>query len=202
MARPKVFVIFYSTYGHIHTVSKSIKEGLEKAGNVDIEVYQFPETLSEDILGKMHAPPKPDVPVITVDKLTEADGFLFGFPTRFGSAPAQVKSFFDATGGLWAKGALYGKPAGIFFSTGSQHGGQETTAFSFLPNLAHHGMIYVPTGFRNPNLFDNSEVVGGSPWGTGTVAGGDGSRQPNEKELSVAVTQGEEFANVVAKLAA
>ncbi|KAJ1941151.1 hypothetical protein FBU59_003583 [Linderina macrospora] len=189
MARPKVFVIFYSTYGHIHTVSKSIKEGLEKSGNVDVEVYQFPETLSDEVLGMMHAPPKPDIPVITVDKLTEADGFLFGFPTRFGSAPAQVKSFFDATGG-------------IFFSTASQHGGQETTAFSFLPNLVHHGMIYVPNGFANPNLSDNSEVIGGSPWGTGTVAGGDGSRQPNAKELDIAVSQGENFAKVVAKLAA
>ncbi|KAJ1958776.1 hypothetical protein EC988_000096 [Linderina pennispora] len=202
MARPKVFVVFYSTYGHVHTVAKSIQKGLEKVGNVDVELYQFPETLSEDILGKMHAPPKPDVPVITVDKLTEADGFLFGFPTRFGSAPAQVKSFFDATGGLWAKGALFGKPAGLFFSTASQHGGQETTAMTFLPNLAHHGMIYVPAGFRNQNLFDNSEVVGGSPWGAGTVANGDGSRLPTEKELSIAETQGEEFAKFAAKFAA
>ncbi|KAJ1948332.1 hypothetical protein FBU59_001645 [Linderina macrospora] len=192
MARPKVFVIFYSTYGHVHTVAKSVQKGLEKSGNVDVEVYQFPETLSDEILGMMHAPPKPDIPVITVDKLTEADGFLFGFPTRFGSAPAQVKSFFDATGGLWASGALFA----------SQHGGQETTAMTFLPNLAHHGMIYVPAGFRNQNLFDNSEVIGGSAWGAGTVAGGDGSRIPTEKELSIAETQGEDFAKFAVKFAA
>ncbi|KAI8323834.1 NAD(P)H:quinone oxidoreductase, type IV [Martensiomyces pterosporus] len=202
MANAKIFVITYSTYGHINTVAQSIKQGLEKSGTVDVELYQFPETLSDDVLSKMHAPPKADIPVITVDKLTEADGFLFGFPTRFGTAPAQVKAFFDATGGLWAKGALYGKSAGFFFSTGSQHGGQETTVMSFLPNLVHHGILYVPFGFRNTNLFDTSEVVGGSAWGAGTVANSDGSRQPSQKELEIAVTQGEEFAKVVSKLAA
>ncbi|KAJ1935017.1 hypothetical protein FBU59_005515, partial [Linderina macrospora] len=197
-----VFIIFYSTYGHVHTVAKSIQEGLEKNSDVDVQVYQFPETLSDEILGKMHAAPKPDIPVITVDKLTEADGFLFGFPTRFGNAPAQVKAFFDATGGLWAKGALYGKAAGFFFSTGSQHGGQETTVLSFLPNLAHHGIAYVPLGFKNPHLSDNSEVVGGSAWGAGTIAGGDGSRMPSEKELEIAKYQGEEFGKFIAKLTA
>ncbi|KAI8318350.1 flavoprotein WrbA [Martensiomyces pterosporus] len=201
MAKPRIFVISYSTYGHVHTVAQSIKKGLDKSGKVDVELYQFPETLSEDVLSKMHAPPKPDLPVITVDKLPEADGFLFGFPTRFGAAPAQVKAFFDATGGLWAKGALHGKPAGLFFSTGSQHGGQESTAYAFLPNLVHHGIIYVPFGFKNTNLFDNSEVVGGSAWGAGTVAAPDGSRQPNQKELEIAETQGEEFAKIAAKLA-
>ncbi|KAI8320849.1 flavoprotein WrbA [Martensiomyces pterosporus] len=202
MTKPRVFVITYSTYGHINAVAQSIKKGLQKTGSVDVELYQFPETLSGEVLSKMHAPPKSNIPVITVDKLTEADGFLFGFPTRFGSAPAQVKAFFDATGGLWAKGALHGKPAGFFFSTGSQHGGQETTVMSFLPNLVHHGILYVPFGFRNTNLFDNSEVVGGSAWGAGTVANSDGSRQPSQKELEVAETQGEDFATVVTKLAA
>ncbi|ORX64299.1 flavo protein WrbA [Linderina pennispora] len=202
MARPKVFVVFYSTYGHVHTISKSIKEGLEKSALVDVEVYQFPETLSESVLQSMYAPPKPDIPVITVDKLAEADGFLFGFPTRFGSAPAQVKAFFDSTGSLWVKGALSGKPAGIFFSTASQHGGQETTAFSFLPVLAHHGMVFVPalsTSAGNPGV---DQVAGGSPWGAGTVAGSDGARQPTEYDLAAAVAQGETFANIAAKLSA
>ncbi|KAJ1944685.1 hypothetical protein FBU59_002533 [Linderina macrospora] len=200
MAKPKVFVIYYSTYRHVHKLAESIKDGLEKSGKVDVEEYQFPETLSEEILGKMHAAPKPEIPEITVDKLPEADGYLFGFPTRFGAAPAQVKALFDVTGSLWQSGALYGKPVGLFFSTGSQHGGQETTAMTFLPNLAHHGMIYVPIGFKNPNLADNSEVIGGSAWGAGTVAGSDGGRIPSEKELDIAETQGEEFATFVAKL--
>ncbi|KAJ1956725.1 hypothetical protein GGI12_005234 [Dipsacomyces acuminosporus] len=199
---PKIFVITYSTYGHINTLAESIKKGLQKAGSVQVEHYQFQETLSDEILAKMHAPPKPDIPVITVDKLAEADGFLFGFPTRYGTAPAQVKAFFDATGGLWSKGALRGKAAGFFFSTASQHGGQESTILTFLPNLVHHGVIFVPFGFGHNNLFDTSEVVGGSAWGAGTIAGGDGSRQPSQKELEIAEAQGENFASVIAKLTA
>ncbi|KAJ2178725.1 hypothetical protein GGF45_002724, partial [Coemansia sp. RSA 551] len=113
MAKPKIFVIYYSTYGHVHTMAQSIMKGVMKNENVDVEMYQFPETLGDDVLEKMHAAPKPNVPVIDVDKLAEADGFLFGFPTRFGAAPAQVKSFFDATGQLWSKGALVGKSAGL-----------------------------------------------------------------------------------------
>ncbi|KAJ1954160.1 hypothetical protein GGI12_005856 [Dipsacomyces acuminosporus] len=202
MPKPRILVITYSTYGHINALADSVKRGLEKSGKVSVEHYQFPETLSDEVLAKMHAPPKPDIPVITVDRLAEADGFLIGMPTRFGTAPAQVRAFFDATGGLWSKGALMGKPAGLFFSTASQHGGQESTAFSLMPNLAHHGIIYVPFGFGHNNLFDNSEVVGGSAWGAGTVAGGDGSRQPSQKELEIAEAQGEDFARAAVKLAA
>lgn len=95
--------------------------------------------------------------------------FNAGVPTRFGSMPAQFKSFLDATGTLWTTGALSGKFVGTFFSTASQHGGQETTAYTMLTYFAHHGLNYVPLGFANSNLFDNSEVVGGSPYGAGTV---------------------------------
>ncbi|KAJ2770275.1 hypothetical protein IWQ56_002230 [Coemansia nantahalensis] len=197
----KVFVITYSMYGHINKMAESIVEGLQKAG-AEVGRYQVAETLSDEILGKMHAPPKPDIPIITADKLPEADGYLFGFPTRFGNTPAQMKAFFDSTGGLWQKGALAGKPAGIFFSTASQHGGQEATVLTTLPFLAHHGVIFVPFGSGHPNLFDNSEVIGGSPWGAGTIANGDGSRQPSQKELEIAVAQGENFAKIVKKLAA
>ncbi|KAJ2519488.1 hypothetical protein H4S06_003383 [Coemansia sp. BCRC 34490] len=198
---PKIFVITYSTFGHINKVAESVVKGLEKGGAV-VGRYQVPETLSEEILTKMHAAPKLDIPVITPQQLTEADGFLFGFPTRYGTTPAQIKAFFDATGGLWQKNALHGKPAGFFFSTASQHGGQEVTVLSSLPILAHHGMIYVPLGYPSAHLFDNSEVVGGSPWGSGTVANGDGSRQPTQKELEIAEIQGEKFAAVASKLAA
>ncbi|KAJ2863038.1 hypothetical protein GGH94_003869 [Coemansia aciculifera] len=197
----KIFVITYSTYGHINKVAESVVEGLEAAG-VEVGRYQIAETLSDEILTKMHAPPKPDLPIIQAKDLVEADGFMFGFPTRYGTTPAQVKTFFDATGQLWMKQALAGKPAGFFFSTASQHGGQEVTVFSTLPILAHHGMIYVPFGYANAHLFDNSEVIGGSAWGAGTIANGDGSRQPSEKELAIARDQGENFGKVAAKLAA
>ncbi|KAJ1757788.1 hypothetical protein LPJ62_001366 [Coemansia sp. RSA 2167] len=197
----KIFVITYSTFGHINKVAQSIVKGLEKGG-VEVGRYQIAETLSDEILAKMHAAPKPDIPVLNPKDLPEADGYLFGFPTRYGTTPAQVKTFFDATGGLWTKQALAGKPAGFFFSTASQHGGQEVTVLSSLPILAHHGIIYVPLGYANAHLFDNSEVVGGSPWGAGTIANGDGSRQPSQKELEIAETQGEQFANVAKKLSA
>ena len=111
--------------------------------------------------------------------------------------PAQLKSFLDATGGLWASGALAGKFAGTFFSTASQHGGQESTAFTTVTYFAHHGIIYVPFGFANAHLFDNSEVIGGSAYGAGTVTNGDGSRQPSEKELEIAKNQGQNFGKVV-----
>ncbi|OAD02437.1 benzoquinone reductase, partial [Mucor lusitanicus CBS 277.49] len=193
---PTVYIIIYSLYHHIYKVAKDVQKGLESEG-VTVKLFQVPETLSDEILEKLHAPPKPDIPVITVDALTEADAFLFGVPTRFGTFPAQMKSFLDATGALWATGALSGKFAGTFFSTASQHGGQETTAYTLLTYFAHHGLNYVPLGFANSNLFDNSEVVGGSPYGAGTVANGDGSREPTIKELEIAQTQGENFAKLL-----
>ncbi|KAI8883357.1 benzoquinone reductase [Backusella circina FSU 941] len=193
---PTVYIIIYSLYHHIYTVAQSVQQGLEAEG-INVKLFQVPETLPQDVLEKLHAPARPDLPIITVDELKEADGFLFGVPTRFGTFPAQIKSFLDSTGSLWANGTLAGKFAGTFFSTASQHGGQETTAYTLLTYFAHHGLNYVPLGFANTNLFDNSEVVGGSPYGAGTVANGDGSRQPTEKELSIAKTQGENFARLL-----
>merc|ERR1711924_9839 len=103
------------------------------------------------------------------------------------------ESFLDSTGKLWASGALHGKPAGIFYSTGTQNGGQETTALTFTTQLTHHGMIFVPMGYMNPKMFDNSYVHGGSPWGPGTLAGADGSRQPSETEIELAKGYGAHF---------
>ncbi|KAJ1919613.1 hypothetical protein H4219_001861 [Mycoemilia scoparia] len=199
MALPKVYVVFYSMYGHVYKLAQAIQKGLEKSGKVEVKLFQVAETLPQDVLDKMYAAPKPDVPVITPAQLAEADAFLFGIPTRYGTLPAQIKAFWDATGQLWAKGALVGKLAGTFFSTGGQHGGQETTAFTFLTTLVHHGIIYVPLGYRHPNLSDISEVIGGSAYGAGTITDGDGSRQPSQKELDIAEFQGEEFAKTVAQ---
>eukprot|EP01102_Stenamoeba_stenopodia_P003590 TRINITY_DN13775_c0_g1_i1.p1 TRINITY_DN13775_c0_g1~~TRINITY_DN13775_c0_g1_i1.p1 ORF type:complete len:207 (+),score=61.08 TRINITY_DN13775_c0_g1_i1:86-706(+) len=192
----KIYVIYYSTYGHVAKLAQEVVKGAKKAG-VEVELYQVPETLSEEILAKMHAPPKADVPVIDVHNLPQADGFLFGFPTRFGAMAAQFKAFFDATGSLWSKGALAGKPAGFFFSTATQNGGQETTALTSVTQLAHHGMVFVPIGYTTPLLFSDDAIRGGSPYGAGTLAGGDGSRQPSEKELAIAEHQGEYFAKFV-----
>ncbi|ORX94500.1 NAD(P)H:quinone oxidoreductase, type IV [Basidiobolus meristosporus CBS 931.73] len=196
-SKTKVFIILYTVYGHIYELAKAIKKGLETNNGVVATIYQVPETLSDDILAKIHAPPKPDIPVITPDMLTEADGFFFGIPTRFGAMPAQFQQFWDATGALWAQGALRNKFAATFFSTGSQHGGQETTAMTFMTTIVHHGMIYIPNGFASPHLTDNSEIVGGGPWGAGTITNGDGSRMPSQKELEVAELQGQNYGEIV-----
>ncbi|ETP21496.1 NAD(P)H:quinone oxidoreductase, type IV [Phytophthora nicotianae CJ01A1] len=184
----KIAIVYYSTYGHIAQLAEAVKKGVESIAGVTADIYQ------------MYAAPKKDHPIATPETLKEADGILFGFPTRFGSLPAQMKAFFDSTGGLWTTGALVGKPAGIFFSTGNQGGGQETTAFTALTFLAHQGLTFVPLGYRAPELFNMDEIHGGSPWGAGTLAGGDGSRQPSKLELTVATTQGKSFAEVAKKL--
>ena len=138
----------------------------------------------------MHAPPKPNVPVVDVNDLPAYDGFLFGLPTRFGMMAAQMKALFDATGQHWQKGALVGKPAGLFVSVATQGGGMETTALTAVTQLTHHGMIFVPVGYTaGPTMFQLDEVMGGSPWGAGTFAGGDGSRHPSKLELDHAEHQ-------------
>ncbi|KAL1997893.1 hypothetical protein VTN02DRAFT_488 [Thermoascus thermophilus] len=150
----------------------------------------------------MHAPPKSDYPVAEPEKLLEYDAFLFGIPTRYGTFPAQWKAFWDKTGGIWATGGFAGKYAGLFISTASLGGGQETTALNAMSTLAHHGIIYVPLGYSKTfaQLTNLSEVHGGSAWGAGTVAAGDGSRQPSALELEVAKTQGQSFYETVSKV--
>ncbi|KAI9293536.1 NAD(P)H:quinone oxidoreductase, type IV [Neoconidiobolus thromboides FSU 785] len=199
MARPtKIFIPYYSTYQHILTLARAIKEGAERVSNVEVTLYQIPETLPQEVLTKMHAPAKPtDIEVLTPEKLKEADGFLFGVPTRFGIMPAQFKHFWDACGGLWATGALQGKFAGTFVSSNTQHGGQETTHLTFLTTFAHFGIVYVPLGYANPNLQEDKDVLGGSPYGASVVAGNNGARQASEKELDIARTQGENFAKIL-----
>ncbi|EIE19582.1 LEDI-3 protein [Coccomyxa subellipsoidea C-169] len=199
----KIYIVFYSTYGHIYKLAQQQKKGVDSVEGVEGILYQVPELLSEEVLTKMHAPPKPDVPILDVHDLPNADGFIFGFPTRYGTMAAQFKAFWDATGSLWQKGALVGKPATMFTSTASQGGGQETTILTSLPNLVHHGMVYVPPGYAfGAALYDLNAVRGGSGYGAGTFAGGDGSRQPSETELEFAEFQGAYFAKVAKKLAA
>lgn len=197
----RIYIVYYSMYGHVATMAKKIKEGVDSVDMCEGVLYQVPELLPDEVLGKMHAPPKDaDVPVIEAKDLSDADGIIFGFPTRFGMACAQMKSFMDSTGGLWQSGGLVGKPAGLFFSTGTQGGGQETTALTFVTQLAHHGMIFVPTGYHTPMMFQMEAPQGGSPYGAGTYAGPDGSRMPSENELERAKLQGAGFAKIAAKL--
>ncbi|QNP95930.1 YALIA101S04e04896g1_1 [Yarrowia lipolytica] len=201
---PKIAILIYSTYGHIAELARKEAEGVKAAGG-QVDLYQVEETLSEEILKYMKAPGQPhDFKVLTpadVEVLTGYDGFLFGIPSRFGSFPAQWKTFWDATGGLWATGGLHGKYVGQFVSSGTQGGGQEVLPRNTLSIYVHHGMNYVPLGYKDTFAEQTNleEVHGGSPWGAGTFADSDGSRTPSPLEEKVAFTQGKVFTEVLIK---
>jgi len=199
----KIAIVYYSMYGHVKTLADAEKKGIEKVAGVEVDVYQVAETLPEEVLSKMHAPAKAsDVPVLEDPSTLEAyDAFLLGIPTRYGNFPAQWKTFWDKTGKQWASGGFYGKLAGLFISTGTLGGGQESTAIAAMSTLAHHGIIYVPFGYAKAfaQMSNLSEVHGGGPWGAGTFSAGDGSRQPSPLELEIAEAQGTQFAETVKK---
>ncbi|KAG1721006.1 putative 1,4 benzoquinone reductase [Suillus paluster] len=200
MSAPRVAIVIYSLYGHITKMAEAVKSGISNAGG-SASIYQIQETLSDDILKLVKAPAKPDYPVLLPDDLVNFDAFLFGVPTRYGNFPVQWKAFWDATGPLWSKSALAGKMCGVFVSTGTQGGGQEITISNTLSTFVHHGLIYVPLGYKHtfPQLSNLTEIHGGSSWGAGTFAGTDGSRQPSPLELEIASLQGKGFWETVAK---
>ncbi|RYN20534.1 Minor allergen Alt a 7 [Alternaria arborescens] len=189
---PKIAIVYYSMYGHIKKMADAELKGIQEAGG-DAKLFQVAETLPQEVLDKMYAPPKDSsVPVLEDPAvLEEFDGILFGIPTRYGNFPAQFKTFWDKTGKQWQQGAFWGKYAGVFVSTGTLGGGQETTAITSMSTLVHHGFIYVPLGYKTAfsMLANLDEVHGGSPWGAGTFSAGDGSRQPSELELNIAQAQ-------------
>ncbi|KAI9590964.1 NAD(P)H:quinone oxidoreductase, type IV [Syncephalis fuscata] len=197
-ASATVYIVYYSTYEHIHKLAKAIERGANRVEGIQVKLFRVAETLPEKVLALMHAPSKPeDVPVIEkADQLTEADGLLFGFPTRFGMVPAQFKTFLDSSGGIWASGALRGKQAGLFTSSNTQHGGQETTILTTLPFLAHHGLQFVSFGNGHPSLLKANAVYGGSPYGASVVAGVEGE-SPSKLEIEIGEAQGEYFAKQV-----
>jgi NAD(P)H dehydrogenase (quinone) len=199
---PKIAIVFYSMYGHVRTLAEAEKKGIEEAGG-SADLFQVPETLPQEVLTKMHAPGQSsDIPLLEDPTTLEAyDGILLGIPTRYGNFPAQWRTFWDKTGKQWQTGGFYGKMAGLFISTASMGGGQESTAIAAMSTFAHHGLIYVPFGYAKAfgTMADLSEVHGGSPWGAGTFASADGSRQPSAKELEIATAQGKQFYETVAK---
>ncbi len=142
------------------------------------------------------------VPVISPERLAEADAIIFGTPTRFGNMAAQMRNFLDQTGGLWQAGALIGKVGSVFTSTASQHGGQETTLISFHITLLHHGMIVVGVPYSARELLAMSEISGGTPYGATTITGGDGQRMPSAAELAIARFQGRHVAEIARRLKA
>ncbi|MBO1519066.1 NAD(P)H:quinone oxidoreductase [Oceanisphaera pacifica] len=194
-----VLVLYHSMYGHIETMANAVAEGAGSVAGVEVTVKRVPETMDTDVFKNAGGKTEQAAPVATPAELAEYDAIIVGTPTRFGNMSAQMRNFFDQTGGLWAKGALAGKVASVFTSTGTG-GGQEMTITSTWTTLAHHGMVIVPIGYTTPELFDISQVSGGTPYGASTIAGGDGSRQPDARELTIARHQGAHVAQIAAKL--
>lgn len=202
----KVYVVFYSMYGHIHTLAQSVVEGAKSVAGAEVSLFQVAELVPDEVLEKMGAKKAragfSSVPVIKPEQLAEADAIIFGTPTRFGNMCAQMRNFLDQTGGLWAKGALVGKVGSVFTSTGTQHGGQETTITSFHTTLLHHGMVIVGVPYACQELVNMKEITGGTPYGASTLAGADGSRQVSANELAIGRFQGKHVAEIAKKLKA
>ncbi|OPZ30988.1 MAG: p-benzoquinone reductase [Lentisphaerae bacterium ADurb.BinA184] len=202
----KLLVVYYSLYGHVYRLAQEVVEGARSVRGVDVSLRRVPETLPAAVLEKMGAVDaqklQSRVPVCTVAELAEADAIIFGTPTRFGNMCGQMRQFLDATGGLWAKGALVGKVGSVFASSNTQHGGQESTLLTFHVTLLHHGMVVVGLPYTFEGQMSTDEIVGGTPYGATTIAGGDGSRMPSDKELAGARFQGEHVAKIAGKLTA
>jgi NAD(P)H dehydrogenase (quinone) len=200
----KILVLFYSSFGHVYKMAEAVAEGARSVSGADVTIKRVPETLPPDAVKAMGIDSASKVyshiPIATVEDLKGADAVIFGTPTRFGNMSGQMRSFLDATGGLWAQGALIGKVGSVFASSATQHGGQESTILSFHTTLLHHGMIIVglPYSFQEQTRID--EITGGSPYGASTIAGGKGERQPSDNELSAARFQGKHVAEITAKL--
>lgn len=195
----KVLVLYYSSYGHIETMANAIAEGARSAG-ATVDIKRVPETVPEEIARNNHFKLDQAAPVAAVAELENYDAIIVGTGTRFGRMSSQMAAFLDQAGGLWARGALNGKVGGAFVSTGTQHGGQETTLFSIITNLLHFGMTIVGLPYSHQGQMSSDEIVGGAPYGATTVAGADGSRQPTQIDLDGARHQGELIAKTAIKL--
>ena len=196
-----VLVLYHSMYGHIETMAGVVAEGARSVAGTTVTIKRVPETMPEAAFAAAGGKVNQAADIATPAELADYDAIVFGVPTRFGNMSGQMRTFLDQTGGLWAKGALVGKVASVFASTGTG-GGQEMTITSTWTTLAHHGMVIVPIGYTNPAQFDMSVVKGGTPYGATTIAGADGSRQPLDTELALARYQGQLVAQIAGKLKA
>jgi NAD(P)H dehydrogenase (quinone) len=196
----RILILYYSMYGHIETMAQAVAEGVRSVKGTEAVIKRVPELMTDDQARAAGAKLNQAAPVATVDELAGYDAVIFGVPTRFGNMCSQMRNFLDQTGRLWQKGALVGKVGSVFVSTGTQHGGQETTITSFHSTLLHHGMIIVGTPYSCQELMTMDEVTGGSPYGAGCLAGADGSRQPTENEKKIARFQGAHVAGITRRL--
>lgn len=196
----KILVLYHSMYGHIETMANAVADGARSVAGAQVTVKRVPETMPADAFQSAGGKADQAAAVASPQELAEYDAIIVGTPTRFGNMTGQMRTFWDQTGGLWAKGALIGKVGSVFTSTGTS-GGQEMTVVNTWTTLAHHGMVIVPIGYALPQQTDLSSVKGGHmPYGASTIAGPDGSRQPVADELAVARNQGATVAKLAVKL--
>ena len=201
-----ILVPYYSAYGHIYSMAQAVVDGASEVEGTEVKLVKVEEfEATEKAMSAQDAyveaqKAQSDVPIATHDDLRWAHGIVWGIPTRYGNMPAQIKQYLDSAGALWMNGELEGKATGIFSSTGSIHGGQETTAITSLVPLLHFGLIYVglPYG-ENPEQL-TTDAIGGSPYSASTVAGSDGSSQPDERDYTMAKRLGKRVAHVAKKL--
>ena len=196
----KILVLYYSSYGHVETMAHAQAEGARSLAGAQVTVKRVPELVSKEAAAAAHMKVEQVAPLADPAELADYDAIIFGTPTRFGNMAAQMRNFLDQTGGLWMKGALIGKIGSCFASTGTQHGGQETTLTSFHSTLLHHGMVVVGLPYSAPELMYMGEISGGTPYGATTLAGPDGARQPSANELTLARFQGRHVAQLAARM--
>jgi len=201
----KVLVVYYSLYGHVLEMARAVAQGASSVGGVEVMLRRVEEfqDIEEEMKRHEHAgaiwEEQKGIPVCTLDDLREADGVVFGSPTRYGNMAAQMKRFLDSTAQLWMDGALEGKPAGLFTSTATAHGGQETTLLTMMVPLLHLGMILVGVPYSTPGML-HTEGRGGTPYGATTLAGPRNDLRPAAQDLEIARALGARVAQVAKRL--
>jgi NAD(P)H dehydrogenase (quinone) len=200
----KILVVYYTVYGHVLTMAKAVEEGAKSVAGSDVilrRAREFPDTVQnlnkEGGYAKQIYDSQESIPECTLDDLRAADGVIFGSPTRYGNMTAQMKALIDSTAQLWLNGEMEGKPAGVFTSTASTHGGQETTLLTMMVPLLHLGMLIVGVPYSLPGMI-HTEARGGTPYGATTIAGPRGELQPTPDDLAIAKALGRRVAEVTA----
>jgi len=203
-SKPRILILFYSMYGHVFRMAKAVAEGVRQGGGEPI-LKQVAELVPEERWDKSIRRAKGSMKHIPVADpqadLKGIDGVIVGTPTRFGNMSSQMRNFWDQTGGDWANGTLIGRPAAVFTSTGTQHGGQETTIISTMITLLHHGCVLVGLPYSFKDQMTIKEISGGSPYGASTIAGTMGERMPTANELRMAKGLGKHLTTIARKLA-
>jgi NAD(P)H dehydrogenase (quinone) len=196
----KILVLYYSSYGHIEQLARAVAEGAAQVSGAEVSVKRVRELVPDEVAAGAGMKVNQDAPFADPNELGDYDAIIVGTPTRFGNMAAQMRNFWDQTGGLWVGGKLVGKVGSVFTSTASQHGGQEMTIIATQVTMQHHGMIIVGLPYAWPGNAQMAEISGGTPYGASTIAGADGSRQPSQNELEGARYQGRHVTDIAARL--